>query len=323
MHSPPDTGATPPPTHVPWILISGIVLCLGIVVSAATTVDSTWWMLYFSRLGTFGDASSAIFNGAIIACGAVVALSAAPLRLHLEDALACGRLSDPRTRTVVPPIIVIMGICLSLIGVIPVSLNEFIHDRAANGVLLSFIALVVACRRLTPELAAYVHRSALVSIVILTLGIAAMVSEVINLTVFEIVAFSTILSWVQVAQTCLARRSRPSHAPATEPRLSPAVRAGDAQRGGVGDQREGARWEGDQRDGDQREGAQWDRDQRDGDQRDRDRWGHDPWGRTRCAPPRRRIRHQAVRFAAARSGAATGQPCGCASPSVRSRHSER
>lgn len=207
--SPPTGGQRALPTllerPLPWVLASGIVLCLGIVVSALSTTDPMWWVLYFSHLGTFGDLSSHVFNAGLILCGAIVVFSAIPVRLFIERALEAGAIADVRTRHVLPPIVLVMGVSLSMIGVVPVSTNEFLHDRAANGVLLSFLAMVVACRIMLPEIPPALHRWAVIGVTTLIVGIIAMITGVINLTLFEVIAFGTILTWVQLIQSALAR----------------------------------------------------------------------------------------------------------------------
>lgn len=201
---------------LPWALLAGVALCVGIAISALTTVDHDWWVLYFSQLGTFGDASSFVFNAGLVLCGALIAFSSVVVRAAIEDGLARGVLTDTRARHVLPLTLVVMGVSLAMIGIVPVSSNEFLHDRAANGAVLSFAALVFSVRKLTPQLPARLHRWALIGVAALVIGITAMFLGYINLTAFEVLAFGTILGWVQVAQTGIMRLTLLSPAPSID-----------------------------------------------------------------------------------------------------------
>lgn len=182
----------------PTVLRGAAVLCLGILLSAVTTTDPLWWHLHFSRLGMFSNASGVTFNAGVIISGLVISASAIPLAASLQAAASAGRIRDPRAARALPPILFALGVFLSLIGVIPLTLNEFLHDRAANGVLLSFLGLVVVSRFTLRELPRFLGRFALTAVIALSIGIALMVSSVINLAAFEVLAFGSVLSWVHL-----------------------------------------------------------------------------------------------------------------------------
>lgn len=189
----------------PSAMAGAMILCAAILIAAFSTVDPLWWHLHFSRLGMFADASGYTFNGGVVASGLVIAAGGVPLAVHLAGALASGRVVDARAARMLPPLLVTLGLCLALIGVVPLTMNEFLHDRAANGVLLSFLGLVVVSRRTLPELPAFLGRYAISAVIVLAVGIGFMVAGVINLAAFEVLAFGSVLSWVHLLERSVRR----------------------------------------------------------------------------------------------------------------------
>ena len=72
------------------LLMSFIVV--GTLTAMVTTPDPLWWQVHFSQLGTFGDVSSWIFNGVLIAGGLVVTTFAVYLSNDIENLRASGGL---------------------------------------------------------------------------------------------------------------------------------------------------------------------------------------------------------------------------------------
>jgi len=184
----------------PSAMAGAVILCAAILIAALSTVDPLWWHLHFSRLGMFADASGYTFNGGVVMSGLVIAAGSVPLAVHLAGSVAAGRVADMRAARMLPPLLVALGLSLALIGVVPLTLNEFLHDRAANGVLLSFLGLVIVSRRTMPELPAFLGRYAIATVIVLAVGIGLMVSGIINLAAFEVLAFGGVLSWVHLLE---------------------------------------------------------------------------------------------------------------------------
>jgi hypothetical membrane protein len=200
----------------PSAMAGAVILCTAILLAALGTVDPLWWHLHFSRLGTFADASGYTFNGGVILSGLVIAAGAVPLAVHLASAQAAGRITDARAARMMPPLLVTLGLCLALIGVIPLTLNEFLHDRAANGVLLSFLGLVIVSRRTLPQLPKFLGRYAICAVILLVVGMAVMISGIINLAAFEVLAFGSVLSWVHLLERSVRSLDVRLPAPAEE-----------------------------------------------------------------------------------------------------------
>lgn len=189
----------------PSAMWGAAILCAAILIAALSTVDPLWWHLHFSQLGTFADASGYTFNAGVVLSGLVIAAAGVPMIVALATGMAEGRVADTFGVRMLPPLLVCLGLCLALIGVIPLTLNEFLHDRAANGVMLSFLGMVIVSRRALPQLPAFLGRYALVTVAVLVVGIVLMFTGILNLAAFEVLAFGGVLSWVHLLERAVRR----------------------------------------------------------------------------------------------------------------------
>ena len=186
--------------RIPFILIAAGLLCTTIPAAAFMTSDSRWWLSCFSRLGATGDGSSTLFNGGMMLAGASIALSAVPVSIGLRGAARAGFRPRSAAARVVPPLIAALGISLILVGVLPLSLNVFAHERVANGALASSAALLFAHRLLLRGLSRLLDRIATGTVVVLILGMAGLVTGVLTLTVYEAAAFGSVITWLHVLE---------------------------------------------------------------------------------------------------------------------------
>ena len=189
------------PRRTPLVLLAAGVLCACIPAAALTTSDPDWWLSCFSRLGAMGDGSSAVFNGGMMLAGAVIALSAWPVRQGLRAASAAGSRGNGAVTVGIPLLIVGLGLSLAFVGVLPLSFNVFAHERAANGALASSAGLLLVHRLRLRGLSRTLDRMSLGATVVLALGMTALVAGVITLTVFEALAFGSVIAWLQTLQT--------------------------------------------------------------------------------------------------------------------------
>ncbi|NYE21297.1 hypothetical protein BJ991_003325 [Microbacterium immunditiarum] len=178
---------------VPPIVIAAAILLLGIGLSASTTADPLWWHLHFSRLGMFDDVSGYTFNATLTAVGGVIALGAQPLRTQLRLAVELGVVSRPNATTILPAAVAGLGISMSAAGMIPLSVSEFLHERGANGMLISFAVVLGSSRWLLKGVAVRIRRIADASAAILAGGVVAMVVGIINLAALEAIMFTLVL----------------------------------------------------------------------------------------------------------------------------------
>lgn len=188
-------------------LTAASLLCLGIIAATVTTTDPRWWELYFSRLGMTDDFSAVLFNGGVIAAGATITASAVMMRLWLLRWLMTDPTSSRHAARVVPLFVALLGLSLTGIGVFPLSLDKVVHDTAANGMLLSFAALLIVHRLFLRSLSRALSILAIVAGCSLILAMAAMAAGFINLTVFEAIGFTAILTWVHLLEKHVKRLS--------------------------------------------------------------------------------------------------------------------
>ena len=186
--------------RVPFVLTAAGVLCASISAAALTTPDSLWWLSCFSRLGATDDESSMFFNGGIALAGAVIGLSAVPVMRGLRGASAAGFRGTGAAATLVPLLIATLGLSLILIGMLPLSFNVFAHERAANGALASSAGLLLLHRRYLRGLSRNLDRIAMGAVVILALGMAGLIAGVLTLTVFEGLAFGSVITWLHALE---------------------------------------------------------------------------------------------------------------------------
>lgn len=193
-------------------LVVCIVLSGGILASIATTSDPLWWHLHFSRLGTFHDASGALFNGTLIVSGALVVLFADRVR---RDLARLGRRASRRGSAVSAQVfLTTIGANLSMVGLVPLNTNKTLHDNVAAGMVLGFAALLLTSPVLMHRMPRRLVLTTAVIFVFLFCGAWLFVTETINLALFEVIAFGAMFAWSGVFTRCLAIRATP--APASE-----------------------------------------------------------------------------------------------------------
>ncbi|MFE6994355.1 DUF998 domain-containing protein [Microbacterium sp. NPDC057659] len=189
----------PRPTRV---LTAALLLCAAIAVSAATTSDHGWWHFYFSRLGMTGDLSSGFFNGGLVLSGLIIAASAMPVHAALTmSATLAGRLPALLSFAVAG-----LGASLSGIGLFPLSTDPVAHERATNGVVLSFAVLLIVHRAGLWRRSRMLRIATLVAAPVMLVGMGLLITGCISLTVFEILAFGMILTWVHLFERVMCRR---------------------------------------------------------------------------------------------------------------------
>ena len=186
------------------------VIGSGILASILTTPDPLWWQLHFSRLGTFSTFSSYAFNLTIIVAGLLVVLFGVRLRVEMARHAGTAVLASRRAAVFVPVLVVVIGAHLSLIGLVPVNINEFLHDRGSIGALLCFATILATSRWMLRGMHRVIARMTRHVGIALVISTAAFIPGLINLAAFELVVFGLMFAWF----LCLARTiGRPSGEP--------------------------------------------------------------------------------------------------------------
>lgn len=191
--------------RVPFVVIAAVVLCASIVAAAVTTVNPTWWLSCFSELGATQDVSSLFFNGGVALAGVVIALSALPVLRGMRAVAAAGSRARSADAPLLPLLIGGLGLSLILIGLLPLSFDVFAHERAANGALASSAGLLLMHRRHLRGLSRTLDRIAIGAVVVLAVGMAGLIGGVLSLTVFEAMAFGSVITWLHALETRMRR----------------------------------------------------------------------------------------------------------------------
>lgn len=200
--------------HAVGMLMSLTVL--GSLTSILTTPDPDWWQLHFSQLGTFHAFSGYMFNGTLIATGTLIVAFSFRVRRVLINARRQERLRSVRAPRVFAILVACVGFHMAMVGFIPVNQQQFLHDRAATGMTLSFAALLILTPWLLRGLPPRLTRATGAIAAILVVGATVFIFGVINLAAFEIVAFGLMFGWIAVFATCVETRHSPIALPPAE-----------------------------------------------------------------------------------------------------------
>lgn len=213
-------------TSVRLGIATAAILVGGTLLSILTTPDPLWWHLHFSRLGTFSVFSGHVFNGTLMATGAGVVLFGLRLRREMTVHAGTAVLSSRRSATVVPVLIVLVGIHLSFVGVIPQNTNEFLHDRASTGAVLCFFVILASSRWMLRGMHRCMRRATWQVGTAWAVSISLFVPGIINMALFELVGFALIFGWLLFFARNLGRVDAPEparEAPALPARLLPSA----------------------------------------------------------------------------------------------------
>jgi hypothetical membrane protein len=182
---------------------------LGSLTSILTTPDPNWWQLHFSQLGTFHVFSGYMFNGTLIATGTLIVGFSFRVRRVLLNVRRRELLRSVRAPRVYAILVACVGFNMAMVGFIPVNQQQFLHDRAATGMTLSFAALLILTPWMLRGLPARLTRATGLIALILVVGATVFIFGIINLAAFEIIAFGLMFSWIGVFATCVETRHSP------------------------------------------------------------------------------------------------------------------
>jgi hypothetical membrane protein len=178
------------------LLMSFIVV--GTLTAMVTTPDPKWWMVHFSQLGTFGDLSSWVFNGTLIAGGLLVTTFAVYLANDMHALVDAGLLKNMKSPRTVSVLFAVMGIMLACVGVFPVDVNLWLHNLSASGMAAMFLALLIGGPRILRGMSRTYFLSSWAFLAALLASLVLFVTGYFSLTAFEIIVFALIFGWIAV-----------------------------------------------------------------------------------------------------------------------------
>jgi len=175
-----------------------LFVVVGTLTAMVTTPDPEWWQVHFSQLGTFGDLSSWVFNGTLIAGGLLVTTFGVYIANDMEALAERGVLTSPTGPRTVPVLFVVMGIMLACVGIFPVDVALWLHNLSASGMAVMFLALLIG----GPKYFAGMPRTYFVAswafLGALVISVVLFVVQYFSLTAFEIIVFALIFGWIAV-----------------------------------------------------------------------------------------------------------------------------
>jgi hypothetical protein len=176
-----------------------IFLVVGALTSMITSTDPYWWQNHLSYLGG-GYSFSAYAFEVTLAMGGIVLMCIADFIANDFERIKQKRGTDLHTRAnAVRIILLLIGLFLAFVGLFRWNVNPIIHNLAASGMVVLFLALIIGLPYFVPMFSraffvfSYGLMGALLVCVYLYAGIAYF-----NLTAFEILAFIIVFGWLVV-----------------------------------------------------------------------------------------------------------------------------
>jgi len=202
--------------------LMAMLLAAGSLASMSLTPTGRWWTHNFSTLGTSDDIAAMCFNGAMVLSGGGIALMSGAL----TRALTASRFAVRRRGLVAMRVLIsLIGVSLMGVGFVPIDGATGLHDTFASTAGASFGALVVGARwfaRRMPRTLVVVSDVFLAFLA--TAWVAYALLSIVNLTLFEVAAFTLVFVWLitLVVTTHRAGESAPASAAAPRADAAPA-----------------------------------------------------------------------------------------------------
>lgn len=173
-------------------------ILIGVLTSMVTSPQPEWWTYHFSQLGSFGTASSWIFNGTLIAAGLLVTTFAVYVSHDMQALVDRGILRKPNSPRVVSTVFVVMGVLLAGVGIVPVNVNLIIHNLSATGTAVVFLGLLVSAPRVFRGMPRTFFVMCWGFLAAIVASIVLFVAQYFGLTAFAIIVFALIFAWIAV-----------------------------------------------------------------------------------------------------------------------------
>ncbi len=177
----------------------GVFLVSGILTSMMTANDPHWWELHFSALGAGSGVSGYAFNGTLILAGLAIAAVAG----FVGNDFAKIQTKHPefqgvRTR-LIRVFMVLLGLFLACVGLFVYDVHPTIHDSAAGGMAVMFVALSAGLPWIAPAFsrAFFTLSYAMMLAILFGYWLLAGIGY-ISLTMFELTCAAVIFGWIIV-----------------------------------------------------------------------------------------------------------------------------
>lgn len=173
-------------------IILATFLSLGVITSMLSATDPLWWQKNLSTLGISDDLSALAFNITLIIAGVMVTTIAH----YATSFLPASTPKEARGRRIVRYLLALIGVLLALVGVFPVDDFMQMHNISATGMIIVYIAMVVALRALLPSMPRVFLLLGYVYVAVIVVLAIFFITGYYTLTAVELVAGVLIFSWV-------------------------------------------------------------------------------------------------------------------------------
>ncbi|PUB24804.1 hypothetical protein C8K30_10860 [Promicromonospora sp. AC04] len=173
-------------------LVLALFLVVGALASMLSATDPVWWQENLSALGMTDDLSAMAFNLTLIVAGVIVTTIASYATANLPDSTR----PEARGRSRVRLALVLIGVLLACVGIFPVDEFLAVHNIAATGMVVVYVALVVSLRRLLPSMPRVFVLLGYTFVGVIVVLAIFFVTGYYNLTAVELVAAVLIFSWI-------------------------------------------------------------------------------------------------------------------------------
>ncbi|WP_426518469.1 DUF998 domain-containing protein [Diaminobutyricibacter sp. McL0618] len=175
-------------------LVLALFLVVGALASMLSSSDPHWWKKNLSALGMTDDVSALAFNVTLIIAGVIVTTIA-----HYATATIPVRTpAEVKGRNRVRFALIVIGVCLTCVGVFPVDRFFLLHNTVATGMTVVYAVMVVGIRWLVPAMPRVFILLGYVFVGVIAVLAVFFAIGYYNLTAVELVAAVLIFGWIIV-----------------------------------------------------------------------------------------------------------------------------
>jgi len=172
-------------------VILATFLGAGVLTSAMSMQDPTWWQYHFSSLGAGNPVAAFTFNITLIVAGIVVITITQLVIDGLQRSLG----ERKRGVAIAGGLLMATGAALAFVGLFNYEDHLLIHNIAASGMGVLFIILMIGLPKFMPFLDRSFYTASYAMLAGLIVGILLFVTKYFNLTAFELVCAGIIFCW--------------------------------------------------------------------------------------------------------------------------------
>ncbi len=172
-----------------------VFLGVGVLTSAMSMQDPTWWQYHFSSLGAGNPVSAFAFNVTLIVAGIVVVAIIDLISNDLKRIAKENKVTSTKGVNTVRILLSITGVALACVGIFTFDDHLTIHNIAASGMALTFIVLIAGLKKFIPFFDSSFYTASFAMLIAILATVALFITGFFNLTALELIAAGTIFSW--------------------------------------------------------------------------------------------------------------------------------